>query len=93
MQSHQRVVMSTIYRVRNKMKTYPCYVYVWLNDLDTPLVCYTHGRQRILGLVQQLSTAMTVELTADSGSSIALISAQVDSGVFSLSIHFPCRQN
>jgi len=48
--------------------------------------------QRVVGFIQQFSTAMTTELTADSGSSIALIAAKVDSGVFSLSTNFPgCR--
>ena len=49
--------------------------------------------QGVLGLVQQFSTAITAELTTDSGSSIAPISAKVDSGVLSLSINFPMIHN
>jgi len=49
--------------------------------------------QRGLDLVQQFSTAVTAEPTEESGSSSAVIAASVDSGVFSLSINFPSRQN
>jgi len=49
--------------------------------------------RRVLGLLQQSPTEITVELTADSGSSIALITDKVDSGVFSLSIILPRSQD
>ena len=65
-------------------------MHVRLNDLNISLVCYIDelmNAQRALGLVQQLSTTVT----ADSGSSIAIIPAKVYSSVFNLSTNFPGR--